>query len=49
MNAINQTVAPPRRGGELLVRFRSGTSEREKEEAASAYGARRKKQLRGDY
>ena len=36
------------RSGELLVRFRGGTSEQQRSETASAYGARRKQQLGGE-
>jgi len=44
-----QEQAPARyRDGELLVRFRSGVSEKDKETIAATHGGRRKKQLQGD-
>jgi hypothetical protein len=43
------TVAQtPRREGELLVRFRPGTTEQQKELVVAAQGARRKTTLRGE-
>ncbi|HLA12941.1 MAG TPA: hypothetical protein VJ023_20315, partial [Pyrinomonadaceae bacterium] len=46
---LSQTAEVPlRRSGELLVRFRGGTSEQQKAETANAHGARRKRQLRGE-
>lgn len=36
------------RDGEILVRFRGGVSEKEKETIAATHGVRRKKQLQGD-
>jgi len=38
----------PHREGELLVRFRSGVSQRDKDTIIAAQNARRKKQLQGD-
>ena len=44
-----QEQAPARyRDGELLVRFRNGVSEKDKETIAATHGGRRKKQLNGD-
>jgi hypothetical protein len=41
-------VQTPRREGELLVRFRAGTTEQQKELVLAAQGARRKTTLRGE-
>ena len=44
-----QEQAPARfREGELLVRFRNGVSEKEKETIMAAHGGRKKKQLKGN-
>jgi RHS repeat-associated protein len=44
-----QENAPVRyREGEVLVRFREGVSEKEKETIVAAHGGRKKKQLKGD-
>lgn len=43
-----QRPAAPYREHELLVRFRTGTSELVKDTIFAAHGARRKKQLRGE-
>jgi hypothetical protein len=37
-----------RREGELLIRFRAGVSEQNKDTVLTSHGARRKKQLRGE-
>jgi RHS repeat-associated protein len=41
-------VAARYRDGEILVRFRGGVSEKEKETIIATHGAQKKKQLRGD-
>lgn len=41
-------VSAPHRDAELLVRFRAGLSQREKETVAPRYGVRKIKKLRGD-
>ena len=40
-------AAATAREGELLVRFRSGVSQRDKESIVATHGARRKKQQKG--
>ena len=42
-------VQSPRRDGELLVRFRAGIPEQQKDLIVASHGARRKKILRGSY
>ena len=44
---LNQQTAN-RREGELLIRFRAGLSEQNKETLRASHGARRKRQLRGE-
>src|SRR5215203_4692117 len=46
-HSIGQEPAPHREG-ELLVRFRAGVSQRDKDTIIAAQNARRKKQLQGD-
>src|ERR1044072_6019039 len=45
---IQTQSSPAFREGELLVRFRSGVSEHDKDTIVATHGARRKKQLEGD-
>src|ERR1700752_2424310 len=44
----SQQQSAPHRAGELLVRFRTGLSNRDKETIRTMHGARRKKDLRGE-
>ena len=44
-----QDQAPARyRDGEILIRFRTGVSEKDKETIMATHGGRKKKQLKGD-
>ena len=45
---IQEQAATPHREGEVLVRFRAGVSQREKDSILATQGGRRRKQLRGD-
>ena len=45
---VSAVVQSPSRDGELLVRFRLGIPEQQKELIVAAHGARRKKILRGE-
>lgn len=47
-SAAQTNRVPAHRKGELLVRFRDGTSERDKDIAAATHAGRRKRQLRGE-
>ena len=52
-NKLNMPTNPnpqmaARREGELLIRFRAGVSEQNKDTVLTSHGARRKKQLRGE-
>src|SRR5690348_4961244 len=46
--STQESVAVRYRNEELLVRFREGVTQKDKETILTAYGARRKKQLEGD-
>ncbi len=45
---VSAVIQTPRREGELLVRFRAGIPEQQKELIVASHGARRKKILRGE-
>ena len=46
---LTQEQPPARyRDGEVLIRFRTGVSEKDKETVVATHGARRQKQLKGD-
>lgn len=47
-SATPQPTPASYRDGEILVRFRNGVSEKEKETIVATHGGRRQKQLRGD-
>src|ERR1041385_7046274 len=48
VNRIQEQAAAPRREGEILVRFRAGISQHDKDTIVATHGARKKKQLEGD-
>src|SRR6266850_1450902 len=48
LSRANSAQSPERRTGELLVRFRSGVAQQNKDTVLAAHGTRRKNQLRGE-